>query len=219
MRRLAVVAALLFGAQIAAAQCVCDANHNNEVEINELIQGVGNSLNGCMNTLACPIDFADDNTQVGTPDCIYVGRWNQTCGAADLETRFISDLADTPEQDDIVIVDLIGFDPPLFYGAATTSPTTADLIGWFQTLDASDLHDAPGTLTLGDSGRTLLVAPNAVPFQIESCDFMRYDGTLTDVVQPTALRAATRAPVSPEAFARLRAARPARPARPNLLRK
>jgi hypothetical protein len=220
MRNLAILAAtLLLAATHADAQCVCDANNSNSVEINELVLGVSNSLNGCASAGSCPIDFADDNTQVGTPDCFYVGRWNQGCGANDLETRWISDLGDTATDEDIVIVDLVGFDPPLFYGAATTSPTSADLIGWFQELDASDLHDAPGTLTLGPGGESLTVAPNAVPFQIELCDFTRYEGTLTEVVQSAARRGAASVRANPEAFERLRAARAKRPPRQNLQRR
>jgi hypothetical protein len=221
MKNVALLAAtLLFTAHSAAAQCVCDANNSNSVEINELVLGVSNSLEGCMNGgLTCSIDFADDNTQVGTPDCFYVGRWNQSCGADDLETRWISDLADDGTEEDIVIVDLVGFEPPLFYGAATTSPTSADLIGYFRTLDASDLVDAPGTLTLGNGGGTLTVVPNSSPFMIEGCPFVRYEGALTDVVQPSAQPAAASVRVSPAAYERLRGARAKRPPRQNFQRK
>jgi hypothetical protein len=156
----------------------------------------------------CPIDFADDNFDVGTTDCFYVGRWNQSCGAADLEVRFISDLANSAGEDDLVIIDFTQFlDPPLFYGARTTSPTTAELIGWFTATDASDLTEAPGDLALDNAGAVLRIEPDSVPFSIESCDFVRYQGMLTEVVEPAAQRAAASAPVSPAAFERLRALR------------
>jgi hypothetical protein len=223
MRRAAVVAAILLLAHGAGAQqCEGDFNGDGQVMINEIILTVNNSLNGCVTGLVCPIDFADDNTAAGTPDCYYVGRWNMTCGGADLETRFISDLGDMADPtDDLVLVELVGFTPRLFYGATTTSPTSADLIGWFtepaNPNDPPVVHNAPGTLQLTTS-RTLVIAPNAVPFQIESCDFVRYEGSLTDVVQPPAQGAAAGVRIDPAVFEHFRAARSVRPPRPNLKR-
>lgn len=118
------VLAVLFASGTAGAQCVCDGDNDNMVEINELVQGVNNSLNGC-----------------------------QAEG--------------------------------LFFGARTTSASTAELIGYFQKLDASDLVDVTGSVTLGAKGATLTVAPDAVPFQIEQCDFVRYQAPLTSVVGST----------------------------------
>ena len=203
----------MFLAQVAGAQCVGDANGDGQVVVNEAVQVVNNLLNGCGGQQpACPIDFSDNNTQEGTPDCFYMGRWNQTCGGADLQARWISD-------GDIVVVQFLGFDnPPLFYGAGVTSPTSADLIGWFRTPDASDLTDSTGSMTLGESGRSLVIAPNAVPFQVETCDFVHYDGSLTEVVQPSALRAASAGRVDPEVLEHLRSARQPQ-ARPNLERR
>lgn len=225
----AAVAAFLLMASSASAQCLGDFDGDNMVEITELITSVNNALNNCQGPVgtptpigeACPIDFADDNIDVGSPeiDCFYVGRWNQSCGAADLEVRFISDLANNADEDDLVILDFTQFtDPPLFYGARTTSATTAELIGWFTTTDVSDLTEAPGTLSLNDSGRALLVVPDGVPFSIEACDFVRYQGALTEVVDPTAQRAAALKQVAPAAFERLRAMRANRVPRPNFQR-
>jgi hypothetical protein len=201
MKRAAAVAASVFLAQVAGAQCVGDANGDGQVLVNEAVIVVNNLLNGCGGQqTACPINFSDNNTMEGTPDCFYMGRWNQTCGGADLQARWISD-------GDIVVVQFIGFDPPLFYGAGVTGPSSADLIGWFRKEDATDLTDSIGSMTLGESGRSLVIAPNDVPFQVETCDFVHYDGSLTEVVQPSALRAASGERVDPGVLERLRDAR------------
>ena len=199
----AIVSLLQFTSHVVRAQpCAGDFNGDGQVSIDELILAVGNSLNGCSGTgLTCPIDFSSDNTAQGTPDCFYEGRWSQTCGAADLQADWISD-------GQTVVVDFMGFNPPLFYGANVRSANSADLIGWFTKLDASDLTETPGTLTLGPSGQTLVLTPNDVPFQIESCNFAQYNGGLieVDVPTPTAQRATAQLKIGP-VFERLRAAR------------
>jgi hypothetical protein len=232
MTRAAIAGVLLFVAQHASAQCLGDFNGDGSVTINELIIAVNNSLNGCQNGEptqtptpmpgSCPIDFSDDNSQQGTPDCFYEGPWNATCGKDNLQTHWISFLHNPadPTSVDIVVVELLGFTPSLFYGAGTTSPTTAELIGWYQKPDASDLHTAPGSLTLGGSGTTLEIVPDAVPFQVDNCDFVHYDGSLINVSQASAQPAAAlRQHVDPAGLQRLRAARVERAARPNLERR
>src|SRR5262245_43327931 len=108
MKRAAVIAAVLLGASNADAQCLGDFNNNGMVEINELIVSVNNSLNGCAGSPTptpvgeCPIDLSDDNTQTGTTDCFYIGRWNQSCGDADQEARWISDGIEDDGESDIV---------------------------------------------------------------------------------------------------------------------
>jgi hypothetical protein len=205
----------LFTAHAAVAQCLGDANGDGMVVISEIIQVVNNSLNGCsaptptVGPDACPIDFSSDNTAQGTPDCFYQGSWNQSCGAANLQADWISD-------GQFVVVEFLGFDPPLFYGAMAQSSSSASLIGWFRMSDASDLTDAPGTLTLGPSGQSLALVPDSVPFQIEGCDFAAYNGALIEAVVPTPQTAATRVKVG-AVLQRLRAAQRAR-ALPNLER-
>ena len=230
MIRAAIVSALLvLLAQHASAQCLGDFNGDGVVMINEIIIAVNNSLNGCQGVGptptptpmagACPIDFSNDNSQDGTPDCFYMGSWNMTCGTNDLQTRWISFLHDpsVPTSIDIVVVQLLGFTPPLYYGAATSSPNSAELIGWYRQPDASDLQTAPGSLTLGPSGATLELVPDAVPFQVDNCGFAHYDGALFEVSQPNATPAAAlRQQIESGALARLRAARTERP---NFLRK
>jgi hypothetical protein len=225
MRATAALVTFLSIAAQAGAQCLGDFNGNGSVEVNEVIVSVNNLLNGCTGGLptptvtptplagSCPIDFSDDNTGAGTPDCYYTGRWNQTCGMADLETRWVSD-------GQFVVVELLGFPGDgLFYGASVKSANSGDLIGWFTKLDASDLTSAPGALMLGDHGGSLDLAPNDVPFQIDNCDFAHYAGALTNVVQPGAAQRAARAPVGTAALQRLRALRDARAAKPDLRRR
>jgi len=207
----AIVAAVLLMAQGAGAQCQGDFNDNGTVEVNEIIIAVNNLLEGCPMVDGCPIDFSDDNTQPGTPDCYYSGRWNPNCGSDDLESLWRSD-------GEFVIVEFLGFPDNLFYGAEVTSATEADLIGWFTQEDASDLEPAPGSLVLGDSGQLLTLTPDVAPFQVDECDFARYPATLVEVVTPTARAAALRR-VDASAFERLRAARKARAPKPNLQRK
>jgi len=216
MKRATVVAAAVLFAHTASAQCVGDANGDGQVTVNEAVQVVNNLLNGCTaQPTACPINFGDNNTMEGTPDCFYTGRWNQSCGGADLQARWISD-------GDIVVVQFLGFDPPIFYGAGVTSPNAADLIGWFRMQDASDLTSSTGSLTLGTSGQSLEILPGMVPFQIEACDFIHYNGALSEVVNPAAAQRAAAGSgmdVAPEVLDRLRAARQPQAARPNFERR
>jgi hypothetical protein len=189
---LVLLAALVLLAPAANAQCCGDCDGDGQVSINELITAVNSSLGMCSAAPtptppsgACPIDFRDDNTVEGTPDCYYIGRWNPSCGADDLEALWRSD-------GDIVIVELLGFDPGLFLGAEVTGASSADIIGWYTQLDASDLSGLDGTMTLGPMGGSLAIDPVDAAFTIEDCDFAHYRGALEDVVVPAALGAALR---------------------------
>lgn len=202
---LALLAVLLSSAP-ARAQCCGDCNGDGEVAINELITAVNNALGQCSAATPtplpnqCPIDFRDDNTGQGTPDCYYIGPWNQSCGANDLEAVWRSD-------GEVLIVALLGFDPGLFIGADVTGPGSATIVGWFTQPDASDLVDLGGSLTLGAQGATLAIDPSEAPFDIDQCAFARYRGQLEDVVTPSAARAARPRPaVDAAALTRLRAA-------------
>jgi hypothetical protein len=176
------------------------------VAINELITAVNNALGMCSNpTDSCPIDFQDDNTASGTPDCYYIGRWNDACGAADLEAVWRGD-------GEVLIVDLLGFDPGLFIGAEVTGASTAAILGWFTQPDAADLVELGGSISLGAQGATLAVDPSEAPFDIDQCAFTRYRGQLEDVVVPSAARVArARRALDPAALIRLRAAAGQRP--------
>lgn len=222
-----VLGAVLLVAGWAEAQCCGDCGGDGQVTINELVVAVNNALNNCSGGgvptptppgEGCPIDFSDDNTVPGTPDCYYVGRWNETCGDDDLEALWRSD-------SEFVIIEVLGFDPDLlFLGASVTGPGTAELICWFTQLDASDCEGdqlIEGTVTLGGGGATLTAAPTAAPFTIDDCPLTRYDASLTDVITPpelgrSALRRVGRAPSA--ALQRLRSVHAARPSKPSLRR-
>ncbi|HSP98015.1 MAG TPA: hypothetical protein VL049_12320 [Candidatus Dormibacteraeota bacterium] len=203
---LVLLAALLLAPSLASAQCCGDCDGNGQVAINELITAVNNALGQCgggptptptvLSTDQCPITFRDDNTQPGTPDCYYIGRWNQSCGAADLESLWRSDGG-------VVIVNLLGFNPGLFIGADVTGTNTATIIAWFTQPNASDMQPLAGSITLGTNGTTLAVDPSTSPFDVERCAFDHYLGNIEDVVVPAAARVRA---VDPAAFTRLRAA-------------
>lgn len=201
-----LLAALLMLPNLAGAQCCGDCNGDGQVTINELITAVNNALGQCgpqptptvLPSDKCPIDFKDDNTQPGTVDCYYIGRWNAACGAADLEALWRSDGG-------VVIVDLLGFTPGLFVGANVTGPNSATLVGWFTQPDASDLTAVGGTMALGTNGATLAIDPSESPFDIDSCAFAQYRGDIEDVLIPTAARSAARLrAVDPTALSRIR---------------
>jgi len=216
MRATIVLAGLLALAPRAGAVCLGDFNGDGMVAINEIVTSVVNALNGCQNSgptptptppsgMACPIDFSNDNTAASDPVCFYIGPWNQTCGADDLGAYWVSDTTN-----EVVVIEFLGFSPSLFFGAATTSATSADLIGWFQQPDASDLTPVTGSIFLNDGGRSLLIEPCMAPFRIEMCDFVAYQGALTEVSEPTPASArALRRPAA-AALQRLRGALTAR---------
>jgi len=216
------LALLMLAMRPAAAQCCGDCGGDGQVSISDLVTAVNNALGGCGGPTptptvaldACPIDFNDDNTQPGTPDCYYRGRWNQSCGAADLETLWRSDGA-------FVVVDLLGFAPGLFFGAEVTEPGRAELICWYTNPDAADCEGdqlLTGTVTLGAAGGTLEVRPTESPFMLEQCDFARYQGALFEVDTPAASTAARRGRGPAAALTRLRAVAAARSPRRGFIR-
>jgi len=222
MRWLMLAALLWLTPHPARAQCCGDCAGDGEVTIDDLIVAVNHALLGCAATTptpggatptptgspagACPINFQDDNTQPGTPDCYYRGAWNQTCGAADLEILWRSD-------SDILIISLLGFDSGLFLGAEASGPSSADVFCWYTQDDASDCdqHPISGTATLSSNGGTLTIVPQTPPFDIENCPFADYNGTLFNVDTPAAARASQGAArVPPALLQRLHASAPPR---------
>ena len=120
---------LLVAPRLAAAQCCGDCGGDGAVSISDLVTAVNNALNSCgggptptptVAAGACPIDFTDDNTEPGTPDCYYAGAWSVGCSPADLEALWRSD-------GEFVVVDFLGFDPGLFFGAEVTGPGRVDV--------------------------------------------------------------------------------------------
>ena len=222
MKRAAAVAvaAVVLLAGSAQAQCLGDFNGDFKVEINEIVVSVNNALSDCAGVPtptptplggSCPVNFLDNTVPDTAPRCIYAGRWNADCGAADLEALWISDGS-------IAIIQ-IALLTDVFLAADVRSADAGELFGWFTKSDASDLVALSGPVVLGDSGRTLVVAPCTAPFSIEMCDFARYEGLFTDVTSPpAALRAGAAARLDGAAFGRLRALHPHQ-SRPNLQRR
>jgi hypothetical protein len=230
-RVLLAVPAVLLLAEVAGAQCCGDCNGDGEVFINELIVAVNNNLNGCNAgptptpppAGSCPIDFSDNNTRLGTPDCLYAGSWNQSCGDDRLATVWRSegqDCQDPPCDVILIFSEFEGVD----CGAEIVSPTRATLFGCCLTLECADpdFVEVTGELTLGPQGETLVMAPDDAPFTIgeDECPVTLYQGSLTEVVTPTGA-AAQRRTVGDIAkrVQRLRTARSVRPPKPNLRRK
>lgn len=120
---------------------------------------------------SCPINFLDDNTQEGTPDCYYIGRWNVSCGEDDLEAVWRSDGQN-------LVVAFLGFSPGLFIGATVTGPNTASIVGWFTEPDGSNLREIAGSVNIGMNGTTLRVLPGQAPFLIDGCDLQYFIGAL-----------------------------------------
>src|SRR3954452_19268718 len=90
MKQIMVAVLALSCAAPAAGQCLGDFNGDLQVQINELIVAVNNALSGC-GPPPCPIDFSDNTTDMNATLCSYRGRWNPTCGPADLDAQFVSD--------------------------------------------------------------------------------------------------------------------------------
>jgi hypothetical protein len=199
MKRMVAAVLWLSLAVPAGAQCLGDFNGDLQVQINELILAVNNALSGC-GTPACPVDFDDDNTPDGSPTCVYTGRWNPECGAADLEAQFVSD-------GNIIIIAFTGFTEGLFFAAQMISPTTAAVIGWYTQPDLSDLELAPGTLRLDDGGARFVLEPFFAPFELEGCDFVRYEAPITRATAAVPAVRQAAASRSADALSRLHAAR------------
>jgi hypothetical protein len=208
MRTLLLFAVLLLGPGWAAAQCCGDCTGDGEVTISDLITAVNNALGMCPSVTPsptvpagqCPIDFEDDNTQEGTSDCYYRGRWNQACGDANLEALWRSD-------GEFVIIQLLGFDEGIYLGAEVTGADSAELICWYLNDDGSDCEEnaASGPVALANQGGSLNLTPSPPPFTIDQCNFARYRGTLFEVDTPALARAAQALDrFAPQALQRLR---------------
>ncbi|MGE3500121.1 MAG: hypothetical protein AB7N53_19845 [Candidatus Binatia bacterium] len=227
IKSLLIATAFSLPATAIAAQCCGDCDGDGRVTIADLLTAINLALNGgdagptpspTVPSAQCPIDFGDDNTQPGTPDCYYRGRWSRTCGANDLEALWRSDHSD-PELV-LLIVSFLGFSPGLFIGAEVSSSHTAELLGWFTEPGANDLTEVSGDMTLTADGGTLTIITDQTPFNVDACAFRRYEGALFDVVTPDAARATAAAALrNPAALARLRDAARARQARPDFERR
>lgn len=212
-----VLVPLLPGAAApAAAQCCGDCAGDGTVTIDDLIRAVLNALDGCAATTPtetplpaatatvtrtptrtrtpndrCPRTFTDANNQ-----CTFNGRYNNGCGSAVNASFAVSGTT-------VVVSVTTGIANPAVVRFAATRDTAsrANLTGWsvnnFQTT-----NPVAGQVRLEDDGARLVIFPNDPPFQIQSCNFVQYDG---QYVRPRSAAAALDAAA---ALAHLTAARP-----------
>lgn len=200
MRILIGLLVLIAGAVPAAGQCCGDCGGDGEVTINDLVIAVNNALAGCAAgtptvpptatrqptatrtpTNRCPFTFHT----TGTGLCFFRGRFNNGCGNQ-LDSTFSSDGTNV-----IVTIQTGLANPPqVSFLARITSATTATLSAWtsdgFQTS-----HPTAGSVELGTDATRLVVFPNDPPFQILSCNFVRYNGSYTGRGRSTATAADT----------------------------
>lgn len=163
-----------------------DPDRSGAVAVNELVGAVTRALNGCESALpsptptptaeatptpggGCPFDFDEDFAE---EFCVYRGRWNPDCGDDALEASFTSD-------GELFAV-VIGTDPLIGLRGNVTSSTTGELTGW---IIGSDQQPLSGIVTLGADGSSLRVEPSGVPFVIDDCDFVDYQGTFAGTTE------------------------------------
>lgn len=159
MRLLAPLLLLLIATapDARAQECRADFDASGAVEINEVIQAVGEALNGCGQptptqspTFDCPVLFTGDNRPDDSPVCVFT---QETGPCEDTEFPFYTDGS-------FVIVYLtIGDGVTSYYGANVVSPTTATFFGRWTADDLSDFRSARGSATLGNRLRLTNVSP------------------------------------------------------------
>ncbi len=166
----------------------CDVSRDGVVAINELIVAVNNALQGCPELAACPFDFSEDSLVLDFV-CVYRGRWNPSCGDEDLEAIFSGDGS--------LVFAVVSTDPLVGFLAEVTSPTSAELQGWFTDFESpfpTDFEQVDGSMRLEDQGRTLIVDPDGAPFSVGDtmCDFVEYVSTFVETIEVGDGNAATR---------------------------
>lgn len=169
-----------------------DPDRSGAVAVNELVGAVTRALEGCDPAMpsptstpspeatpttppssGCPWDF---ETSTGADVCLYQGRWNPDCGDDTLAAGFASE--------DELFAAVIATDPLIGVAGNVTSPTTAELVGWFKDFDTfSDFESLSGTATLGADGSTLRIDPDDAPFVIDECAFVDYQGAFTGTAE------------------------------------
>ena len=197
--RAIVMLLIIAGAGESVAQPFCpgDVNINDNVTVDELVSAVNAALRGCPEPAGCPMTFTQAS---GDTDCIFVGRWNPLCGGSDLEALFFSDGTD-------VVVSL--FDPDIDLFAEVVDEGVATLFAW-QLIDEPDEEPVAldGEVLLSDPPRVALtVSPVEPPFNIDDCDFERYEGRFAEVVPAALSSTSGKAASGAAALSRVTAAR------------
>jgi hypothetical protein len=122
----------------------------------------------------CPLRF--DVRTVGLPQtCLFVGRYNPTCGGA-LTAVFAGDgqvlvigMAATPDK------------PILYLPARPLNATRGEMVRWQPDLDMKGAGSV-GTVRLEDDGRTLRLRLDGAGVTLGDCPFAEYVGHFVDMV-------------------------------------
>lgn len=193
-----LLVALLFGRPVAAPAQTCpgDLNGDHEVTIDEVITAVNAALNGCPAGPSPTASATPSPIPIATPTpppvtgchqkfnqntgdfCIFLGHINTTCGSQSLPVSF-SPLGSfgvffglTPGGADCTQGQCYTF------LAAATGENTARLTNWSNSLlDPYFQHTLSGTATLSADGQQLTLHPDASPFSISGCPFVKFEGT------------------------------------------
>ena len=198
---------ILLGSAELSSCPAADADGSGTVTVSDLVKAVLSALNGCSSPTpspiptatptegptptpppkGCPFSFQDDSESEGVT-CLYMGRWNPNCGDDTLEVSFKSNgthlVAIVAATDPVT-----GAPLPVGLAANVTSPTTADLTGWFTDFEnLSDFVPLSGAENLAPDGTTLSIDPDSAPFGLDNCDFVDYRGTFTGTAGTGAAR-------------------------------
>jgi hypothetical protein len=124
---------------------------------------------------ACPLRF--DGDTVGLPStCIFVGRYNGSCGGSALAV-FAGD------GQAMVVGVLVGESGPVLYlPGQVLSQTDAKIVRWRPDLELST-SAREGSASLEDGGRTLRVRIPAAPIQVNGCPFTDFVGHFTEMTR------------------------------------
>lgn len=118
---------------------------------------------------ACPIGFADNNTD-GHIACGFEGSGgNSVCKANNIGATFVTDGRSIA----------FGFTNPTFFIVGTVNGSGADLAEWGQKEDLSDLAPISGNAVLGD-GSSLRIDIAVPQFVINQCPVVLYSGLFLD---------------------------------------
>lgn len=151
-----------------------DANHDNQITVDEILTTVNNALYGCGGHAPTPTPRPScvqrfDRDTPESAECVFAGSFNTVCGGGNNLGLFVGGSGG------LMAAGLN--DPFVEFGAQVTSPTSADIYEWGTQPDWSDAQPASGTITLDATGTVLTIAPTTVLFTIGGCEFQQYAGT------------------------------------------
>jgi len=173
-------------AEAALDSCAAaDRNGNGAVSVDELVAAVTAALEGCPveptptpGPAACPYDFSTDFEKEPFI-CAFRGRWNDACGADDLEVTFVV-LVD----EEGPLAGAIVADEPLRLIVGSPLNATQALVFAHGLLDdPGTIEPVGGSMEIQEGGRRLVVDPTGAPFAVRGCGFERFVGEFTGLVE------------------------------------